>query len=58
MNRAGGGFDYSYNVQTAVDETAHIIVAAQVVNTSSDVQQLRMVLASVRAHTGCKPLRT
>ena len=52
MKRAGGGFDYSYNAQTAVDETAHIIVAAEVVNTSSDVQQLPMVLAAVTAHTG------
>jgi transposase/IS5 family transposase len=52
MKRAGGGFDYSYNAQTAVDETAHIIVAAEVVNTSSDAQQLPMVLAAVKAHTG------
>jgi transposase len=51
MKRAGGGFDYSYNAQTAVDERAHIIVAAEVVNTSSDVQQLPMVLAAVNAHT-------
>ena len=29
MTRAGGDFDASYNVQTAVDETAHIIVAAE-----------------------------
>ena len=53
MKRAGGGFDYCYNAQTAVDETAHIIVAAEVVNTSSDVQQLPMVLAAVKAHTQC-----
>lgn len=52
MKRAGGGFDYCYNAQTAVDETAHIIVAAEVVNTSSDVQQLPMVLNSVQANTG------
>jgi transposase len=52
MKRAGGGFDYSYNAQTAVDETAHIIVAAEVVNTSSDVQQLPMVLSAVKANTG------
>jgi hypothetical protein len=52
MKRAGGGFDYSYNAQTAVDEKAHIIVAAEVVNTSSDVKQLPMVLAAVKAHTG------
>ena len=52
MKRAGGGFDYAYNAQTAVDETAHIIVAAEVVNTSSDVQQLPMVLAAVKTNTG------
>ena len=52
MKRAGGGFDYSYNAQTAVDESAHIIVAAEVVNTSSDVQQLPMVLGAVKANTG------
>ena len=52
MKRACGGFDYAYNAQTAVDETAHIIVAAEVVNTGSDVKQLPMVLAAVRAHTG------
>ena len=52
MKRAGGGFDYSYNAQTAVDEAAHIIVAAEVVNTSSDVQQLPMVLDAVKENTG------
>ena len=52
MKRAGGGFDYSFNAQTAVDETAHIIVAAEVVNASSDVQQLPMVLNAVKANTG------
>ncbi len=52
MKRAGGGFDYSYNAQTAVDEVAHIIVAAEVVNTSSDVQQLPVVLSAVKTNTG------
>ena len=52
MKRAGGGFDYCYNAQTAVDEAAHIIVAAEVVNTSSDVHQLPMVLDAVQRHTG------
>ncbi|MDO8720578.1 MAG: IS1182 family transposase [Polaromonas sp.] len=52
MKRAGGGFDYAYNAQSAVDETAHIIVAAEVVNTSAEVQQLPMVLAALKAHTG------
>lgn len=55
MKRAGGGFDYCYNAQTAVDEAAHIIVAAEVVNTSSDVQQLPMVLDAVNANTGANP---
>ena len=52
MKRAGGGFDFQFNAQTAVDEAAHIIVAAEVVNTSSDVQQLPMVLKAVKEHTG------
>lgn len=52
MKRAGGGFDYCFNAQTAVDETAHIIVAAEVVNTSSDVHQLPKVLDALKAHTG------
>jgi transposase len=54
MKRAGGGFDFQYNAQTAVDETAHIIVAAEVVNTNSDVHQLPMVLNAVHAHTGAQ----
>jgi hypothetical protein len=48
MKRAGGGFDFSFNAQTAVDESSHIIVAAEVVNTSTDVQQLPMVLDAVQ----------
>ena len=44
IGRAGGGFNYSFNAQTAVDEAAHTIVAAEVLNTSLDVQQLPMVL--------------
>jgi transposase/IS5 family transposase len=55
MKRAGGGFDHSYNAQTAVDETAHIIVAAEVVNTSSDVHQLLPVLDAVKANTQARP---
>ena len=54
MKRSGGGFDYSYNAQTAVDETAHIIVAAEVLNIGSDAQQLPMVLAAVKTHTGAQ----
>ena len=43
MKRAGGGFDYSFNAQTAIDEAAHTIAAAEVLNTSPDVQQLFIV---------------
>jgi transposase len=57
MKRAGGGFDYSFNAQTAVDETVHIIVAAEVAGTSSDVQQLPMVLNAVKANTGAVPVQ-
>jgi hypothetical protein len=32
MKRAGRGFDGSYNAQTAVDDTANIIVAAELTN--------------------------
>ena len=55
MKRAGGGFDFQFNAQTAVDETAHIILAAEVVNTSSDVHQLPMVLDALKANTGQAP---
>jgi transposase len=47
MRRSGGGFDYAYNGQTAVDEHARIIVAAELVNTSADVQQMPAVLQAV-----------
>lgn len=53
--RSGGGFDDSFNAQTAVDATAHIIVAAEVVNVGSDVQQLPMVLHAVKSNTGTAP---
>lgn len=49
MKRAGGGFDYSYNAQTAVDETAHIIVAAELTNMAADSGELPAMLDAVRA---------
>lgn len=48
MKRAGGGFDYAYNAQAAVDEHAHIIVAAELVNSAADSGQLATVLAAVK----------
>lgn len=55
MKHAGGSFDYSYNAQAAVDETAHIIVAAELVNNAADSGQLAMVLAAVRRDVGADP---
>jgi hypothetical protein len=49
MRRAGGGFDYAYNGQTAVDEQARIIIAAELVNTSADVQQMPAVLQAIHS---------
>jgi transposase len=50
MKRAGGGFDYSYNAQTAVDETAHIIVAAELTNMAADCGELPAMLQAVRSN--------
>ncbi|MDQ3057556.1 MAG: IS1182 family transposase, partial [Pseudomonadota bacterium] len=55
MKRAGGGFDASYNAQTAVDEQAHIIVAAELGNNAADVGQLLPMLNAVRVNTGQTP---
>jgi len=55
MKRAGGGFDASYNAQTAVDDTAHIIVAAELGNNAADVGQLVAMLDAVKANTGQAP---
>jgi transposase len=55
MKRSGGGFDASYNAQTAVDETAHIIVAVEVGNNAADVGQLLPMLKAVQDNTGQTP---
>jgi transposase len=55
MKRAGGGFDPSYNAQTAVDEAAHIIVAAELTNCGSDAGELPVVLQAVRANLAQAP---
>ena len=55
MKRAGGGFDPSYNAQTVVDDTAHIIVAAEVGNNAADVGQLLPMLKAVKNNTGQAP---
>jgi transposase len=55
MKRAGGGFDASYNAQTAVDEQAHIIVAAELTNCASDAGELPTMLEAVKANLGKLP---
>jgi len=58
MKRAGGGFDPSYNAQTAVDEQSHIIVAAELGNNAADVGQLVPMLGAVKTNTGHTPKQT
>jgi len=55
MQRAGGGFDASYNAQTAVDAAAHIIVAAELTNNASDAGQLPTMLQAVEDNLGALP---
>jgi transposase len=55
MKRAGGGFDPCYDAQAAVDDTTHIIVAAEVGNNAADVGQLLPMLQAVKANIGQDP---
>ncbi|MFY9513033.1 MAG: IS1182 family transposase [Rubrivivax sp.] len=55
MKRAGGGFDASYNAQTAVDEAAHIIVAAELTNCGSDASELPTMLQAVQDNLAAMP---
>jgi len=55
MKRQGGGFDASYNAQTAVDEAAHIIVAAELTNVGSDAAELPRMLQAVENNVGHAP---
>jgi hypothetical protein len=55
MKRAGGGFDCAYNAQTAVDEAAHIIVAAELDNVAPDVNWLLPMVQAVKDNLGELP---
>jgi transposase len=55
MKRAGGGYDASYNAQTAVDDAAHIIVAAELTNNASDAGELPTMLHAVKDNLGRWP---
>jgi hypothetical protein len=58
MKHAGGAFEASYNGQTAVDDTAHIIVAAELINNASDVHELPTMLEAVKTRLGAYPEQT
>ena len=58
MQRAGGGFDPAYNAQTAVDDTAHIIVAAELTNNAADVHELPTLVQVVKDTLGAYPEQT
>ncbi len=55
MKRAGGGFDAGYNAQTAVDGTAHIIVAAELTNNASDAGELPAMIKATEDNVGAVP---
>ena len=55
MKRAGGRFDPCYNAQTAVDEAAHIIVAAELDNSAPDVHWLLPMIEAVQDNLGQLP---
>ena len=55
MKRAGGGFDAGYDAQTAVDERARIIVAAELSDYAAGVGQLVPMLGAVKTNTGRDP---
>jgi transposase len=57
MKRSGGGFDASYNAQTAVDEAAHIVVAAELINVASDAAELPKLLAAIKETLGQAPVQ-
>ena len=58
MQHAGGGFEASYNGQIAVDDTAHIIVAAELINNASDVRELPKMVEKVKVALGAYPGQT
>ena len=53
--KSSGGFSQCYNGQIAVDETARLIVAADVTQSASDCGQLCPLVDQVRRNTGRMP---
>lgn len=57
MNTTTRSFEQAYNVQIAVDAEAQIIVAATVVQTPNDAEQLLPTLVSVKQNLGQLPVQ-
>ena len=55
MKRTGGGFDASYNAYAAVDDQAHIIIAAELTNNAADSDRLAPLLDAVKSTAGALP---
>ncbi len=58
MKHASGGFEHSYNAQTAVDAERQIIVAAELTQGANDSDQLPVMLAAVQANLGALAQQT
>jgi hypothetical protein len=55
VKRASGGFDPSHNAQAAVDESAQVIVVAELDNTAPDANRLLPMIQAVQAYLGKLP---
>ena len=57
MKQSNGGFDHSYNAQTAVDDERQIIVAAELTDCAADSGQLPVMVGAVQRTVGALPKR-
>jgi transposase len=55
MKQSNGGYDFAYNAHTAVDDTAHIIVVAELTNNAADRDRLPVLLDAVEANLNRRP---
>jgi transposase len=55
MKRSGGGFDPAFNAHAAVDETAQIVVAAELTNNAADNDRLPVLLNAVKENLNAVP---
>ena len=58
MKHANGGFDQSYNGQTAVDAENGIVIAAELVQCAADSGELVPMLEAIRTNLGAAPEQT